>query len=35
MNRIEEAIEELFDNEVDIATDVDCDSLFENFLEDD
>lgn len=33
MNRIEDAIEELFDNEVDIATEADCDELFVNFLE--
>ena len=34
LNRIEDAIEELFDNEIDIATEADCDALFEDFLED-
>lgn len=37
MNRIEDAIEELYDGgggSMDIATDADCDALFDNFLED-
>ena len=34
MNRIEDAIEELYENEMDIASTADCDSLFVNFLED-
>lgn len=34
MNRIEDAIETLFNNQIDLATDADCDALFEHFLED-
>lgn len=34
MNRIEDAIEELDENSNEMATDADCDSLFDNFLED-
>lgn len=34
LNRIEDGIEELYENEVEIATDADCDELFVNFLED-
>ena len=37
LNRIEDAIEELFDSgggNIDYATDADCDALFDGFLED-
>lgn len=37
LNRLEDAIEELYDGgggSMDIATDADCDALFDDFLED-
>lgn len=35
LNRIENAIDELFNSSQTLATDADCDALFDNFLEDD
>lgn len=34
MNRIEDELEELDENSNEMATDADCDALFDGFLED-
>ena len=35
LNRIEDALHELFNTNQTLATDADCDALFDHFLEDD
>lgn len=34
MNHIEDELEELDENSMEMATDADCDALFDDFLED-